>query len=65
MTATIAAPSLRDGISRPLDYGRQYVSCWIEDQLIGVPVNAVQEVLNPQTITPTPLAQVVPQLQVH
>jgi purine-binding chemotaxis protein CheW len=57
MTATLAATGLRDGISSQLDYESQYVSFWIEDQLIGVPVNAVQEVLNPQTIAPTPLAR--------
>jgi purine-binding chemotaxis protein CheW len=32
----------------------QYVSFWIEDQLLGVLVNAVQEVLNPQVIAKTP-----------
>lgn len=57
MTATLAAPGIRDGISRQLDYQSQYVSFWIEDQLIGVPVNTVQEVLNPQIIAPTPLAR--------
>jgi purine-binding chemotaxis protein CheW len=35
----------------------QYVSFWIGDQLLGVPVNVVQEVLKPQRITPTPLAR--------
>lgn len=54
---TLAPPAMRDGISRQLDYQSQYVSFWIEDQLIGVPVNTVQEVLNPQTIAPTPLAR--------
>ena len=57
MTATMTAPVQRDGISRQLDYDSQYVSFWIADQLIGVPVNTVQEVLNPQTIAPTPLAR--------
>lgn len=57
MTAMFAAPGVRDGISRPLDDESQYVSFWIADQLIGVPVNSVQEVLNPQTIAPTPLAR--------
>lgn len=57
MTATLAAEGVRDGISRQLDYESQYVSFWIGDQLIGVPVNTVQEVLNPQTIAPTPLAR--------
>lgn len=57
MTAMLTAGGVRDGISRQLDYESQYVSFWIEDQLIGVPVNTVQEVLNPQTIAPTPLAR--------
>lgn len=34
----------------------QYVSFWIADQFLGVPVNAVQEVLNPQKIARTPRA---------
>ena len=40
-----------------LDYLNQYVSFWIDDQLLGVPVNAVQEVLNFQTIARTPKAR--------
>ena len=39
------------------DYLNQYVSFWVDDQLLGVPVNAVQEVLNPQTIALTPHAR--------
>lgn len=35
----------------------QFVSFWIADQLLGVPVDIVQEVLNPQTIAPTPKAR--------
>jgi len=35
----------------------QYVSFLIADQLLGVPVDIVQEVLNPQTIAPTPKAR--------
>lgn len=57
MTAILAAPPDRDGIFQQLDYENQYVSFWIDGQLIGVPVNAVQEVLNPQQIAPTPLAR--------
>ncbi len=34
----------------------QYVSFWVADQFLGVPVNVVQEVLNPQTIARTPRA---------
>jgi purine-binding chemotaxis protein CheW len=41
-------------IDQHLDYTNQYVSFWIDGQLIGVPVNAVQEVLNPQQIARTP-----------
>ena len=40
-----------------LDYQNQYVSFWVDNQLLGVPVNAVQEVLNPQTIARTPHAR--------
>jgi len=46
-----------NGIDNQLDYENQYVSFWVDGQLLGVPVNAVQEVLNPQTIAPTPLAR--------
>jgi purine-binding chemotaxis protein CheW len=35
----------------------QYVSFWIGKQLLGVPVDMVQEVLNPQAIARTPRAQ--------
>ncbi|MEZ6046301.1 MAG: chemotaxis protein CheW [Planctomycetaceae bacterium] len=37
-----------------LDYENQYVSFWVDNQLLGVPVNSVQEVLNPQSIARTP-----------
>lgn len=40
-----------------LDYQNQYVSFLVDNQLLGVPVNAVQEVLNPQTIARTPHAR--------
>ena len=49
--------SVRDGISSQLDYENQYVSFWVRNQLFGVPVNAVQEVLNPQTIARIPRAR--------
>lgn len=35
----------------------QFVSFWIGNQLLGVPVNIVQEVLNPQDIARTPRAR--------
>ena len=41
-------------INQELDYENQYVSFWLEGQLLGVPVNAVQEVLNPQDIARIP-----------
>jgi purine-binding chemotaxis protein CheW len=59
-TATLepsAGPSTRDGIASQLDYENQYVSFWVENQLLGVPVNSVQEVLNPQTIARIPRAR--------
>lgn len=39
------------------DDHHQYVSFWIEDHWLGVPVSLVQEVLKPQRVTPTPLAR--------
>lgn len=59
MTAAVTSPtsSNRDGMTSQLDYENQYVSFWIDRQLLGVPVNAVQEVLNPQTIARTPRAR--------
>lgn len=47
----------RDGIATQIDYENQYVSFLVDGQLLGIPVNAVQEVLNPQTIAPVPLAR--------
>lgn len=41
-------------INSNLDYENQYVSFWVDGQLLGVPVNSVQEVLNPQSIARTP-----------
>src|SRR5579872_6303459 len=46
-----------DGIANQLDYANQYVSFFVDGQLLGIPVNAVQEVLNPQSIAPVPLAR--------
>jgi len=44
-------------ITSQLDYENQYVSFVINGQLLGIPVNAVQEVLNPQSIAPVPKAR--------
>lgn len=59
MSAAVASPgsATRDGITSHLDYENQFVSFWIDEQLLGVPVNLVQEVLNPQTIARTPQAR--------
>ncbi|MCA9067956.1 MAG: chemotaxis protein CheW [Planctomycetaceae bacterium] len=46
-----------DGAVKGLDQHDQFVSFWVDGQLLGVPVHSVQEVLNPQTITRTPLAR--------
>ena len=59
-TATLNAATNNakgDGIAHQLDYENQYVSFWVDGQLLGVPVNAVQEVLNPQSIAATPKAR--------
>jgi purine-binding chemotaxis protein CheW len=57
-SATLALDKApRDGIANQLDYANQYVSFFIDRQLLGIPVNAVQEVLNPQAISPVPLAR--------
>lgn len=47
----------REGIATQLDYENQYVSFLVDGQLLGIPVNAVQEVLNPQAIAPVPKAR--------
>lgn len=47
----------RTTIATHLDYQNQYVSFLVNEQLLGVPVNVVQEVLNPQSIAPTPRAK--------
>lgn len=54
--ATAESPAQRDGMSHQLDYENQYVSFRLERQWLGVPVNVVQEVLNPQTIRRVPRA---------
>jgi purine-binding chemotaxis protein CheW len=60
-SATLAPPSAGStngaGIEHQLDYANQYVSFWLDEQLLGVPVNLVQEVLNPQKIAKTPRAR--------
>ena len=56
-TAKNTERSSRQGIDRQLDYLNQYVSFWVNGQLLGVPVNAVQEVLSAQFITPVPRAR--------
>lgn len=57
MTAVAKQEDTRHGIASQLDYQNQYVSFLVAGQLLGVPVHAVQEVLNPQTIAPTPRAK--------
>ena len=49
--------SAGDVIGDQLDYMNQYVSFRIDGQLMGVPVDSVQEVLNPQVIARTPKAR--------
>lgn len=46
----------RNGHAAEAEATEQYVSFWIGDQLLGVPVNAVQEVLQSQRIARTPCA---------
>lgn len=48
--------SAGSGIAHQLDYENQYVSFLIDGQLLGIPVNSVQEVLNPQTIAMVPMS---------
>lgn len=50
------AEKIQEGIANQLDYENQYVSFYVDGQLLGIPVNSVQEVLNPQVIAPVPLA---------
>lgn len=54
--ATMSSSAATSG-DRSLEAINQYVSFWIEGQLLGVPVNLVQEVLNPQKIARTPRAR--------
>lgn len=57
MTASqlLEAPHRRSaGTAGPQLVDSQYVSFLVQNQLVGVPVNSVQEVLNPQQITPVP-----------
>ena len=44
-------------MGQQLDSQNQYVSFYVRDQYLGVPVNAVQEVLNPQSIARVPKAK--------
>lgn len=57
-TSTMRKPARQGNdhgqISSNLDYENQYVSFWVDGQLLGVRVNSVQEVLNPQSIARTP-----------
>ena len=49
-TATLESSGIEHASAdENLDYLNQYVSFWLGEQLLGVPVNSVQEVLNPQT----------------
>jgi len=54
---TIAATDSTSGMESQLDYSSQYVSFRVDGQLLGIPVNMVQEVLTEQVISPTPLAR--------
>jgi purine-binding chemotaxis protein CheW len=58
---SVAAPPLPKGKQDAAPSGKQfeneYVSFLIGKQLLGVPVNTVQEVLNPQKIARTPKAR--------
>lgn len=54
MTTTVAPVATKTETS---EFENQYVSFWIGDQLLGVPVKAVQEVLNPQPIARAPRAR--------
>lgn len=54
---SIAATDSSSGMESQLDYSSQYVSFWVDGQLLGMPVNMVQEVLTEQVISPTPLAR--------
>lgn len=55
-TATLAAPSTGARAAELPLQATQYVSFYVDRQLLGVPVEAVQEVLATQSIAPVPLA---------
>lgn len=58
MSAMTTAPANdRETSVRLLEGGQQFVSFLIDEELFGVPVSMVQEVLNPQRIAATPLAR--------
>jgi len=58
---SVAAPPLsrtrQETAPTAKQFENEYVSFWIGKQLLGVPVNTVQEVLNPQKIARTPKAR--------
>ncbi|HBL42329.1 MAG TPA: chemotaxis protein, partial [Planctomycetaceae bacterium] len=54
---SIAITDSGSGMESQLDYSSQYVSFRVDGQLLGMPVNMVQEVLTEQVISPTPLAR--------
>ncbi|MFQ5733790.1 MAG: chemotaxis protein CheW [Planctomycetaceae bacterium] len=51
---TTATATLTDATPETREFDSQYVSFWIANQLLGVPVNSVQEVLNQQPIGAVP-----------
>lgn len=53
-TATTPAGAAEKSNASPQ---REFVSLWIDNQLLGVPVEVVQEVLNPQVVARTPRAR--------
>ena len=53
-SSTTTNPANRHDVT---SFKSQFVSFWIGNQLLGVPVNIVQEVLNPQDIARTPRAR--------
>ncbi len=56
MTAAMASHSASSGAGSIANC-RQFVSFWINNELLGVPVSVVQEVLTAQQIAETPLAR--------
>ena len=56
MTSTSITP-ISPTSSHSSEFENQYVSFWIGDQLLGVPVKTVKEVLNPQHIATAPRAR--------